>query len=51
MQRMILFSIVAALVDGLLPEGRVSDSARMAMGLVAVKLVVSLIVKSVRAFG
>ena len=41
--RLILFSFVAGLADGFLPDGRVADCARMAMGLIAVKAVCDLV--------
>lgn len=39
---LILFSVAAGLADAFLPDGRIADCARMAMGLIAVKAVCDL---------
>lgn len=43
--RLLLFSVVAGLADAFLPSGRIAECARMAMGLIAVKLVCDLVIE------
>ena len=43
--RLILFSVAAGLADAFLPNGRIAECARLAMGLIAVKMVCNLVLE------